>query len=83
MAFEIKDARKAEGDLMKMPFDKRKGHYKSLEIVEALLSDEETWSQWKTDKKEAANKERERLMRIKAVSIAAKKASLAANKSSS
>ena len=51
MAFEIKDARKAEGDLMKIRSDKEKGHFKSFEKVEAPLSDEEVWLQWIADKR--------------------------------
>lgn len=69
MAFEIKDARKAEGDLMKVAFDKKKGHYKSLEMVQALLSSDEVWSKWKADKREAEKKETERLARLKAARI--------------
>jgi hypothetical protein len=34
MAFQIKDAHKAEGDLIKILFDRKKGHYKSLQMVQ-------------------------------------------------
>jgi hypothetical protein len=59
MAFEIKDVRKKEGDLMKIPFDRKKDHFKSLEMVQALLSSDKVWSKWKTDRREEEKKETE------------------------
>lgn len=58
MAFEIKDARKAEGDLMKIRIDRKKGPFTSFEMVEALLSDEAVWLQWNPYKRETPRKRR-------------------------
>ena len=44
MTFKIKAECKAEEDLMNVPFDRKKGHYKALEMVQALLSSDEVWS---------------------------------------
>jgi len=65
MAFEIKESRKVDGELMEVSFDRKKCHYKSLKMVEVPLSDEGVWSGWKANKREAENKERERLARLK------------------
>jgi hypothetical protein len=80
MAFEIKAGRKAEGDLMKVPFDRKKGHYKALQMVQALLSSDEVWSKWKVDSREAERKEMEKLARLKAARILSKKTGVAAKK---
>jgi len=40
-AFEIKASRQAESELLKVKFDRKKGHYRSLEIVEALLGNDD------------------------------------------
>ena len=50
MAFEIKASRQAEWDLMQTKFDPKKGHFRSLEMVEALLGDEGDWDFWKKQK---------------------------------
>ena len=52
MAFEIKSSRQAEGDLMKTKFDKKKGHFRSLGMVHALLGEDEEWAEWKAEEKE-------------------------------
>ena len=50
MAFEMKASRQAEWDLMQIKFDLKKGHFCSLEMIEALLGDEENWDHWKKQK---------------------------------
>jgi hypothetical protein len=65
---------------MKVPFDRKKGHYKSLQMVQALLSSDKVWSKWKADSKEAERKEMERLARLKAASILSRKTGVAAKK---
>ena len=41
MAFKIKAARQAEGELMMVKFDRKKEDYSAMKKVEALLEDEE------------------------------------------
>jgi hypothetical protein len=52
MAFEIKNARNAEGELMQCNFDKAKGHFRCLDMVHALFGDCDDWEDWKDDEKE-------------------------------
>jgi hypothetical protein len=51
MAFEIKNARKAEGDLMNSKFDKKKGDFRALTMVHNLFADDDDWEDWKEDQK--------------------------------
>lgn len=52
MAFEIKNSRNAEGELMKCKMDKKKGHFRCLPMVHALFADDVVWAEWKAEDKE-------------------------------
>ena len=52
MAFEIKNSRNAEGELMKCRMDSQKGHFRSLGMVHALFGDNDQWKSWKDTQKE-------------------------------
>ena len=52
MAFEIKNARNADGELMQCKFDQAKGHFRCLDMVHALFGDDDDWEDWKDDEKE-------------------------------
>ena len=55
MAFEIKASRHAECELMHTKFDERKGHFRALAMVDALLGDED-FSSWKEQEVEYERK---------------------------
>lgn len=56
MAFEIKASRQAEWELLHTRFDERKGHFRALAMVDALLGDEDDFSSWKKQEVEYENK---------------------------
>ena len=52
MAFEIKNSRNKEGELMKCRLDKKKGHFRCMQMVHSLLDDDEVWEEWKANDRE-------------------------------